>query len=130
MNKISACLIFLVHFILIGNAGGCPRIENLLRKTPFGHFFRTFSLNRATIRLKCSKKLTQKGFPSLRFLFSDSLPALYDLLVVVPLTGAWEQNKWVANNQAFLNRIGAANEGYSWSILQIRIASSLTPTFH
>jgi hypothetical protein len=32
--------------------GGCPRIENLLRKSHFGHIFRSFSLNRTTIRLK------------------------------------------------------------------------------
>ena len=53
--------------------GGCPRIKDLLWKTPYGHFLRSFSLNSTTIRLKWSKKLTQKGFPSLRFLFSDSL---------------------------------------------------------
>jgi len=32
--------------------GVCPRIENLLQKSPFGHFSRSFSLNSATIRLK------------------------------------------------------------------------------
>jgi hypothetical protein len=32
--------------------GGCPRIENLLRKSPFGHIFRSFSLKSPTIRLK------------------------------------------------------------------------------
>jgi len=32
--------------------GGCPRIENLLRKIHFGQLSRSFSLNRTTIRLK------------------------------------------------------------------------------
>ncbi|UOA07028.1 hypothetical protein [Methylobacter sp. S3L5C] len=32
--------------------GGCPRIENLLRKSYFGHIFRLFSFNRTTICLK------------------------------------------------------------------------------
>jgi hypothetical protein len=32
--------------------GACPRIENLLRKSPFGQIHRSFSLNRATFRLK------------------------------------------------------------------------------
>jgi len=40
---------FLTSFFALG---ACPRIENLLRKIPFGHFFRSFSLNSATIRLK------------------------------------------------------------------------------
>ncbi|PPD32949.1 MAG: hypothetical protein CTY19_09890 [Methylomonas sp.] len=32
--------------------GACPRIENLLRKSPCGQIPRSFSLNGATIRLK------------------------------------------------------------------------------
>jgi hypothetical protein len=53
--------------------GGCPRIEDLLRKRPFGQISRPLSLNSAAIRLKCTKNLTQNGVPSLRPLFSDSL---------------------------------------------------------
>ena len=53
--------------------GACPRIENLLQKISFGHFFRSFSLNSTTIRLKSTKKLIQKSFLSLRLLFSDRL---------------------------------------------------------
>jgi hypothetical protein len=49
--------------------GGCPRIETLLRKNPFWSFFPNIFVKER----KCSKKLTQKGFPSLRLLFSDSL---------------------------------------------------------
>ena len=43
------------------------------KKNYFGHISRSFSLNRITIRLKCSKNLSQNSFPSLRQLFSDSL---------------------------------------------------------
>jgi len=46
---------------------------NLLWKTHFGPFFRSFSLNISNIRLKRSKKWTQNDFPSLRFPKSDRL---------------------------------------------------------
>jgi len=39
-------------------------MRNLLRKIPFGHILRKFSLNRMTIRLKFAQNLTQNGFPS------------------------------------------------------------------
>ena len=47
-------------------------MKSLLRKIHFGHILRKFLLNRATIRLKFTKNLTQNGFPSLRLSFSDS----------------------------------------------------------
>ncbi len=53
--------------------GACPRMKSLLRKIHFGHILRKFLVNRATIRLKFAKNMTQNGFPSLRLSFSDSL---------------------------------------------------------
>ncbi len=46
---------------------------NLLWKTHFGPFLRSFSLNMPNIRLKRSKKWTQNDFPSLRLPKSDRL---------------------------------------------------------
>jgi|CXWL01.1.fsa_nt_gi hypothetical protein len=37
---------------------------DLLRKSYFGPISRSFSLNRITIHLKCSKNLSQNSFPS------------------------------------------------------------------
>ncbi len=55
---------------------------NLLRKTHFGQFSRSFSLNMPNIRLKRSKKWTQSGFPSLRSPKSDSLLGLLITLLL------------------------------------------------
>ena len=44
--------VFLHYFRLDCTLGGCPKIENLLRKSYFGHIFRSFSFNRTTICLK------------------------------------------------------------------------------
>ena len=48
-------------------------MKSLLWKTHFGHIFRKFLWNRATIRLKFTNNMTQNGFPSLRLSFSGKL---------------------------------------------------------
>ncbi len=58
---------------MLYNLGGCPRIENLLRKSPFGQISRSFSLNSHHYSPQMIEKSDQNGFPSLRLLFSDSL---------------------------------------------------------
>ena len=56
-NDLETTMIY-THVLNLGGQGvssplgGCPRIDNLLRNPPFGHFFRSFSLNSTTIRLK------------------------------------------------------------------------------
>jgi hypothetical protein len=51
-------------------------------KVEFGQISRYFSLNSGAIRLKKPKNLTQIGFPSLRSVKSDRLPAVNSSKVV------------------------------------------------
>ncbi len=71
---------------------------NLLRKSHFCSFFRLFSLNRLTIRLKQSKNCPKNGFLSLRSTKSDRLLerqhykssrgfTLLEILVVMVIAG-------------------------------------------
>jgi len=53
--------------------GVCPRIGNLLQKSWICALFRYISSNRVTILLKITKNIPKPSFPSLRFLFSDTL---------------------------------------------------------
>ncbi len=53
--------------------GACSTIESLLRKSHFGPFLRSFSLNMNSYSPQMTKKRTQNSFPSLRLLFSDKL---------------------------------------------------------
>jgi len=46
-----------------GPLGACPRIENLLRKSPFGPFFRSFSLNMNDYSPQMIEKLASKWLP-------------------------------------------------------------------
>jgi hypothetical protein len=43
--------------------GACPRIESLLRKSPFGPFFRSFSLNMSNYSPQMIEKLDSKWLP-------------------------------------------------------------------
>ena len=71
----------------------CPRIENLLRKSPFGQISRFNSLNMLNIRLIESQNLTQNGFPSLRLLFSDRLLEEFEGRNLIVLWAPGGQNR-------------------------------------
>ena len=102
MGKGNIKLIRFIHQTNVGRVlGGCPRIENLLRKSWFWPDFPIFFVKEPAIRLKKSKNLTQNSFPSLRLLFSDRLLGLrggtYLASILVNNKTLKLANSWLCN---------------------------------